>query len=231
MRPSSCRSSRFSVSGRMSAKIIFAPAQRKGIRRGHEGKGGNNHFVTGLEVKQQGAHLERVRAGAGDHRLGHAQHLLQKRMAPFRVGLVAGNLADGHRPEDVFQFPPLERGLVERDLVTLVHWIWFVAVNNRLIQNRIPFMIPKLQVAAEKTALLVQSLCGPVFSLGNNCHPLCALAPIPIHRRPDQAFANPLSASFLADADEADLALPAGQVQMAGNISPRLIISRGGHPY
>ena len=93
----------------------FRPAQGKGVRRGDEGKGGNNHFVAGLDVEQQGAHLERMGAGGGDHRLGHAQHLLQKRMAPFRVGLVAGDLADGHRPEDMLQFPALERGLVKRD--------------------------------------------------------------------------------------------------------------------
>ena len=58
-------------------------AQREGIRRGDKGKGGNNHFVAGLDVEQQGAHLQCMSAGGGDHRLGHAQRLLQKCMAPF----------------------------------------------------------------------------------------------------------------------------------------------------
>ena len=92
-------------------------AQRKGICRGHEGEGGDNHFVAGLDIEQQGAHLERVRAGGGYHHLGHAQHLFQKCMAPFRVSLVPGNLADGHGLENVLQFPAHERGLVEGDWI------------------------------------------------------------------------------------------------------------------
>ena len=57
--------------------------QRKGIRRGNKGKGGNNDLITRLDVKQQGAHLQGVGAGSGHHRLWHPQHLLQKSMAPF----------------------------------------------------------------------------------------------------------------------------------------------------
>ena len=58
-------------------------SQREGIRRGHKGKGGDNHFVAGLDIEEQGAHLERVSARCGYHHLLHAQHLLQKSMAPF----------------------------------------------------------------------------------------------------------------------------------------------------
>ncbi len=43
-------------------KNNFCPAQGKSIRRGHESKGGDNHFVAGLDIEQQGAHLKCVRA-------------------------------------------------------------------------------------------------------------------------------------------------------------------------
>ena len=90
-------------------KDDFRAAQGKRVGRGHEGERRHDDFIAGLDVQQQGAHFERVGAGGGDHGLGHAERLFEKRLALPRVGLVPRDLPDGHRAEYVFQFPALER--------------------------------------------------------------------------------------------------------------------------
>src|SRR6185369_16619463 len=41
------------------------------------------------------------------------EHFLQQRVTLLRIGLVAGNLPDGHRAENVFQLTTEQRRLVE----------------------------------------------------------------------------------------------------------------------
>ena len=48
------------------------PVEQKGVDRGDEGKGGDDHLVARLQVEQQGADFQGVGAGGGQQRVRYA---------------------------------------------------------------------------------------------------------------------------------------------------------------
>ena len=88
-------------------------------------------------------------------------------------------------------------------------------------------MIPELQVPAQKAALLVKTLGRPIISLGNDRHLMHALRPEPVNRSENQVFSNASPANLRTDPDQTDLPFPADQIQVAGDITQRLIGHRG----
>ena len=53
-------------------------AQDEGVGGGHEGERRHDHLVAGLDVEQQGRHLQRVRAGSGEQGASQSQFVLEQ---------------------------------------------------------------------------------------------------------------------------------------------------------
>ncbi len=88
-------------------------AQDEGVDRRNEGKVRDDHLVAFFDLQQDGRHLERVRAGSGQQRLGDPQRPLQEAMHFFREGPVAGDMTVGDGFGHIFQFPAYGDGAVE----------------------------------------------------------------------------------------------------------------------
>ena len=93
----------------MSAKTIRAPRNAKAFAVDTKVKEGTMTSSPGW-MSSSRAHISSACVqDVVTIALGTPSVCSKKRMAPFGVSLIPGNLADGHRPEDMFQFPPLER--------------------------------------------------------------------------------------------------------------------------
>ena len=93
------------------------PAQHEGVDRGDEGKGRHDDLVAGLDVQEQGRHLQGMGAGGSQQGLGHPQDLFQQGMAAPGKGAIPGNMSAPEGLVEVLNFIPDESVLVEGDCI------------------------------------------------------------------------------------------------------------------
>ena len=86
----------------------------KSVSRGGEGIGGHDHLIPGLDVAENGRHVQRGGAGGGEQRLFRAGLFLNPFVAGFGHGSVAANFMGGDRTVDVFLLNAKIGGHVER---------------------------------------------------------------------------------------------------------------------
>ncbi len=92
-------------------------AQHEGVDGGDEGKIGQDDFVAGLDIEQQGAHFQGVRAGTGQEGARGVQLFLQKLVTQAGKMPIAGNLSLLHGLRHVVEFFANQAGFVEGDMV------------------------------------------------------------------------------------------------------------------
>ncbi len=91
------------------------PPEDERIDGGHEREGRDDHLIAGLNVQQEGGHLQRMGARGGQQDAGGAQDRAQQVVTLLGEGAVAGGMLIANGLFEVLQFRAVQIRHVEGD--------------------------------------------------------------------------------------------------------------------